>query len=229
MRFFALIFIMGLCFSKSYSQKKTYFQLTFKPQYNSQILALDTVQYLLPNNKDSVSFSKLRFYVSALQFYKNDKLVFAEKNSYHLIDIENSKTLQINIAKPLNVTFNNIKFNLGIDSATNAKGAMGKDLDPTKGMYWAWHSGYINMKIEGKSKVCATRNNVFQFHLGGYQSPNNSLQTINYKLCNNVNATIPFDVFNFISTINLAITNEIMTPSILAVELSKKAATMFFN
>ena len=80
--------------------------------------------------------------------------------------------------------FNTIAFNLGIDSITNVSGAQGGDLDPTKGMYWAWQSGFINIKLQGTSNSCPPPKNEFEFHLGGYQYPFNSLQTIILKTGN---------------------------------------------
>ena len=77
-----------------------------------------------------------------------------------------------------------IKFNLGIDSLTNVSGVMGGDLDPTKGMYWTWQSGYINFKMEGSSAVCPTRNHEFQFHIGGYQDPFYAMQTLELEVKN---------------------------------------------
>jgi len=44
-----------------------------------------------------------------------------------------------------------------VDSLANVSGAMSNDLDATKGMYWSWQSGFINLKIEGKSASCKTR------------------------------------------------------------------------
>jgi hypothetical protein len=39
---------------------------------------------------------------------------------------------------PTYLKYDQIQFQLGIDSLTNVSGAMGGDLDPTKGMYWTW-------------------------------------------------------------------------------------------
>lgn len=211
------------------SQNSKSFQLNFEPMFNEQHLVLNDTFYKINNGQDSVQITKLKFYISSVQFYNNDKLVFAEKNSYHLIDASNSNTLHINVNLPsTSITkFNAIKFNIGIDSATNAKGALGGELDPTKGMYWAWHSGYINLKLEGTSNICNTRNNVFEFHLGGFTYPNNSLQTVQLNLTNKTNATISVDINKFLSKINLAKTNAIMTPSKETIELSKLAKTIF--
>lgn len=112
-------------------------------------------------------------------------------------------------------------FHIGIDSATNVSGAMGGDLDPTKGMYWAWQSGYINVKIEGTSSVCNTRNHEFQFHLGGYLPPHYALQTLHFPVKNPQQIQIDIDIQKFLKNIDLARQNHIMSPSKEAVVLSK--------
>lgn len=226
MKFFALILILFSNLNLLQAQHKKGFQLNFEPLFNNQTLVLNDTFYHI-NNNDSLQFTKLKFYISSIKFYNNNKLVFIEKNSYHLVDASNNKTLNINISKPSTVKFNNIKFNLGIDSITNTKGALGGELDPTKGMYWAWHSGYINFKLEGTSNLCNTRNNVFEFHLGGFAAPYNCLQTIQLPLSNTTTATVLVDVNKFLSQINVANTNAIMTPSKQAIELSKLAVKMF--
>ncbi|MDN3675869.1 hypothetical protein QWY90_00740 [Flavobacterium paronense] len=81
---------------------------------------------------------------------------------------------------------------------------MDGDLDPTKGMYWAWQSGYINIKIEGKSTSCKTRNNEFQFHIGGYREPNYMMRKVEFNCNSNDNITIAIDLKDFFSNINLA-------------------------
>jgi hypothetical protein len=226
MKNFIIYILLSLIIFSTQAQTKK-FKINFDIGYQQQKLQLDTVQYLLANKKGSVAFNNFKFYVSNICLLYNGKKVYAEKNSYHLVDISNVKSLAFSLNIPSTLHFNNMQYNLGIDSTTNSKGVLGKDLDPTKGMYWAWHSGYINFKLEGKSNVCKTRNNVFQFHLGGYQYPYNSSQIINLKLKNKNKATIQFDIYKFIEAINLATTNEIMTPSKVAVELSKNAALMF--
>ena len=71
-----------------------------------------------------------------------------------------------------------ISFCIGIDSLASVSGALSGDLDPSNGMYWAWQSGYINMKIEGTSSSCKTRKNSFNFHIGGYLKPYNAIKKI---------------------------------------------------
>jgi hypothetical protein len=203
------------------------FLVKFKPIVKQQELSLNDTFYLLNNGKDTVQITKLKFYISAIELYNDKELVYTEKNSFHLIDASDTNSYSIKLKDLPNKAFNNIKFNLGIDSATNAKGALGGALDPTKGMYWAWHSGYINFKLEGTSNLCNTRNNAFEFHLGGFSYPNNSLQTIKLDVSNDKAAIINVDIAKFLAEVGLDKTNIIMTPSKTAVELSKQAAAIF--
>jgi hypothetical protein len=104
---------------------------------------------------------------------------------------------------------------------------MGGDLDPTKGMYWTWQSGYINLKLEGKSKQVPGGNNVFQFHLGGYAAPFATAQEVRLETTNDDIVTIQADVQRLLEGINLGQQNSIMMPGKEAVILSQKAAAMF--
>ncbi len=222
------IFIIFILFANiKINAQKADLLLQFKPMFNQQELRLNDTYYLLNNGKDSVQITKLKFYISAIKLYNNKQLVYAEKNSFHLIDASDTNSYSINLQGLPNKAFNNIKFNLGIDSATNAKGAMGGALDPIKGMYWTWHSGYINFKLEGTSSLCNTRNNAFEFHLGGFTFPYNSLQTISLALTHKKTSIINVDVAKFLEEVGLNKTNMMMTPSKAAVELSKQAATIF--
>ena len=116
---------------------------------------------------------------------------------------------------------------LGIDSTTNMGGAMAGDLDPMKGMYWTWQSGYINFKLEGSSNLCPTFKNEFQFHFGGYAFPNNALQTIILNVNMDKNISIEMDISAFLKEINLEKENLVMSPSQQVIELSKKVASIF--
>jgi hypothetical protein len=91
------------------------------------------------------------------------------------------------------------------------------DLDAMYGMYWAWQSGYINVKIEGSSSVCKTRKNVFQYHLGGYLSPNQTIQQLAFATTSyHINLAIVLD--NILQHQSLLNTPEVMSPSSQAVK-----------
>ena len=78
--------------------------------------------------------------------YKNDSLIKTPTKRYHLVDLNNPESL---VLQTQTENFDKIQFNLGIDKQTNLDGVKGGDLDPLKGMYWTWNTGYINIKIEG--------------------------------------------------------------------------------
>ena len=212
----ALIICTAFCF------KGEPVSILFSPKFGNQNV-VPGKNYFLPAVNDSVSVETFRFYVSDICFMKNKKIVFRDKDA-HLIDLES----QLNILYKNKISdFDEVQFSIGIDSITNSGGVKGGDLDPTKNMYWAWQSGYINFKLEGKSNLCATRKNEFQFHLGGYQFPFNALQTVSLKLKQSDTAQVTFDVRQFIWDIDLTHQNQIMSPSKEAVLLSKKVAKAF--
>jgi hypothetical protein len=198
--------------------------LQFNPVFGSNALATD--QTYISNN-DSLQISTLRFYISGIEFLMNEERVWKEENSFHLIDATLAGSLNIALNKPQELNYNRLKFNIGIDSTTNIAGVMGGDLDPTKGMYWTWQSGYINFKLEGNSKRCNTRNHEFTFHLGGYQYPYNTLQTLILPIGNAGRIDIIIDAAKLIAETELSKQNHIMSPGEEAMALSGKLKNAF--
>lgn len=174
-----------------------------------------------------ISFQTLKFYISNIRFFQDGLLVYTEKNSFHLIDFEDINTKIISLDKADYKNFNQVKFDLGIDSTTNVSGAFGGDLDPTKGMYWTWQSGYINCKMEGKFTDFKKNTNDFEFHLGGYQHPFKSIQTVELMLNDKSDIHIFIDLANFAKGINLSNQKRIMSPCTEAVNISRQLAKCF--
>jgi len=102
------------------------------------------------------------------------------------------------------INFNKIKFDFGVDSTINVSGALGCDLDLTKGMYWTWQSGYVNFKMEGTCSGRPSPKNDFEFHLGGHQIPFSLIQKINVKTITTNNITISLNLHAFFSEVDLA-------------------------
>ena len=198
--------------------------LTLKPMFGNADLVLEKTY-----GADSLQITTLRFYLSNFRLLKGTNVVWAEPKSYHLVDVEMLNSTHFPLILPKNIDFDALKCDLGIDSLTNTEGAKDGDLDPTKGMYWAWQSGYINLKLEGISRLCPTRKNKFQFHIGGFLGNDYALQTLDFPL--NKAATHPFylkfDVQQFLSTIDLKTQHTFMGPSEEAVGMAKKIATVF--
>ena len=189
--------------------------------FANKLLKINEIHSL--KNKDTISIQTLKYYISSIQLLNNKKIVWEEKNSFHLIDEEDSISKKITLnPMPFNIDFDEIYFNIGIDSATNYGGVQGGDLDPTKGMYWTWQNGYINFKLEGKSTFCKTRNNAFQFHIGGYENDLSTLQRISMKINKKWPIEINLDIEKLFEYINLSSQNEIMQPCKEAVEIANK-------
>jgi hypothetical protein len=235
--------------------KLIYFLLLFSIQLNAQqssdslyfnidvlfdTKTIDNDSNYISKVNDTLSFSTIKFYLSAFEFHFTDNSIYKETNSYHLVDIEkpNSKQLSFSKLHFKNKEIKSVQFNIGIDSLMSVSGALKGDLDPTKGMYWAWQSGYINMKIEGESSSCTTRKNKFQFHIGGYLKPNYALRNVNIKFNDNSNSNsnsnsknkinLVMDLGKLFSEISLKETNTIMIPGNEAMHLADLSAKIFF-
>ena len=187
---------------------------------------LEPNKQYISESKDTLQIEVFRFYISNIKLHYSDESTYSEENSYHLIDIENPNSLQIPILKKSEKTITKVAFSIGVDSLASVSGAMSGDLDPTKGMYWAWQSGFINMKIEGKSSSCKTRKNAFQFHIGGYMKPNYAIRTIKLKPINS-DLKINVDLAELFKYIKLSENSSIMIPGSKAMELADKAIGMF--
>lgn len=180
---------------------------------------------------DTLEIETFKFYLSNIEIEFDDQSKIKPKNNYYLIDWDNPKSFLIPIAKSQNKIISKVTFNIGVDSTASVSGALAGDLDPINGMYWAWQSGYINMKIEGKSNSCKTRKNQFQFHLGGYLKPNYALRKIEIPIQKNqipngaINIIV--DIGHLFSEISLKETNSIMIPGKAAMEIADLSAKIF--
>jgi len=215
--------IVFIVFSVSNIFGSVQFRLNFIPQYDSQIIFFGS-KYLSKDN-DSLRFDVLKFYVSSITFYNEGKKTFEEQNSFHLMESEKGLVIFLNL--PEGLSFDQIKFNIGIDSTTSTSGALGGDLDPTKGMYWTWQSGYINFKLEGMSKKSTSRDHEFQYHLGGYAYPYNALREVSIKTSNTNSVDVIIDLKKFTDSANIAELSHIMSPGENAMRLATQLANCF--
>lgn len=167
--------------------------------------------------------SKLMFYVSDLQLETKDGDVL-KMAPYYLIDFSNSSSLLLEAINPNKKEVKAIQFKLGIDSITNVSGAFGGALDPTKGMYWSWQSGYINFKMEGK-----TVNENYILHLGGYASPFSAVQKVVLLVGDSINDILVILPLQEILKEILSKHTMVMSPSLEAVSISEKIASSFYT
>jgi len=233
LRILILILLLKNTFTL-YAQIDTTIQLRFIPNYHNKTHTSTEAIHLqdsayFSNDKDSITITTIKFYISCIQLFKDGTLVWKEFNSYHLIDASNEQSLSIPLSIPKTKDYNNLTFNIGIDSATNVSGVQGGDLDSMRGMYWTWQSGYINFKLEGTSPLCNTRHHAFEFHIGGYHYLHNSLQPISLPVSKDINTVVYLDVSKLLSKLDLSKTNQIMTPGKDALWIAEQVKKCFYS
>ena len=183
----------------------------------------------ISKNNDTLSIETLKFYLSSFEILYQDDSKYIENKSYHLIDIKKPESLLLSLKNSSKKVIKSVKFNIGIDSLASVSGAMDGDLDAINGMYWAWQSGFINMKIEGKSNSCNTRKNQFHFHVGGYLKPYYAMREIHLNFKDKIKDEfdLAIDLSKLFDDINLKETNSIMIPGKEAMIIADKSVKMF--
>jgi hypothetical protein len=127
---------------------------------------------------DSILFSTLRFYMTSIEI--------KQQGSYNALDTIHSRLIDWSIPEShfISITLKNsnpveqLHFILGVDSTLQYNGIGAGDLDPTKGMYWTWQSGYINFKLEATYYPPGKKEEQIALHIGGFQYPYNTEQAI---------------------------------------------------
>jgi hypothetical protein len=156
------------------------FQIEFVNTNNGNALLLDTAIY-----KNSLgqtySVSRFRYYINDIQLISADGTQQAV-SGYYLIDEEVAASKIITVAATETGSFTSIKFMLGVDSLHNCSGIQSGALDPAKGMFWAWNTGYIFLKLEGKSPSSQLTGNLIEYHVRGYREPHNAIRNIHLNL-----------------------------------------------
>ncbi len=206
--------------------KKSTLQLEFQPDINGAPLVLNH-SYYVPELKDSASVRRLKFYISDISFFKSDKRVAQAEQRFFLFNMEDNPSMQRQIELPKNIDFDEVRFTIGVDSTTQMKGVQGGDLDPMHGMYWTWQSGYINFKLEGQSKSCPGRKNVFQFHIGGFQAPYNSIRNVRLSTERKENLVIKMNLDNVLTKANITENYEVMSPNVKAMQFADQLPQLF--
>ncbi|MBK7958038.1 MAG: hypothetical protein IPK03_07860 [Bacteroidetes bacterium] len=193
--------------------------LSIKPMMGKEELILGKAY--IDARGDTMNIETLRFYLSNFMFYSKGKSVWQEKNSYHLVEGDDSAKRSIALRIPPKIKYDAMGFTWGVDSTANVSGAMGGDLDPTKGMYWTWQNGYINTKIEGTCSSSTVAKGSFQMHLGGYAYPFRADQHLLFSLGEGNTLQIKIQLEQFFEQIDWVKQNRIMSPSNDAVQLSE--------
>ena len=160
------------------------------------------------------------------------------EGEYFLVNFSDTNTTVLNL-RAIPSTYNTISFLLGVDSIRNVSGAQTGALDPAKGMFWTWNSGYIMAKLEGNSPVSTQPNQAFEYHIGGFAGADKVQQTVTLsfpsaqvQLPSNRSSSmiIEADVSTWFSNpndIKLSVDPVCMTPGPLAKKIASNYSKMF--
>jgi hypothetical protein len=117
---------------------------------------------------EKMTFTQCRYYVSNVRLKAKDGSWFAMPESYFIVDADPATGSNIlTIPNVPGNEYTDVEMMLGVDSLRSGSGAQTGALDPAKGMFWSWNSGYIMVKVEGNAPTAADGS--FAFHLGGYK------------------------------------------------------------
>ena len=122
---------------------------------------------------DAFTLSKLRYYLSNFRLRRADGSWFVAPQSaessegYHLVDAAVPASTTFEIANVPAGNYTGIEFLIGIDAARNHAGAQTGALDPARGLFWSWKTGYIFFQFEGHSPQSTSSGQTLTYHVGG--------------------------------------------------------------
>jgi hypothetical protein len=129
--------------------------------------------------------NRFRFYIGkAGPLYTESGFKSTVSSDYQLVDFSDSSSTHIELPASAGSACNGIQFQLGVDSADQNKGAQSGMLDPAKGMFWTWNTGYLSFKMEGYSPISTQPAHIIAYHIGGYRYPNSTVWNIKINTTN---------------------------------------------
>jgi hypothetical protein len=125
---------------------------------------------------EKLTVKTLNYFISNIKLTLKDgsEYIVPQDSSYFLIRQSDTASQKIQLNNLPRGKYKSISFLIGVDSARNTMDVSKRtgtlDVAGTaKGMYWAWNSGYIFLKFEGKSPVIPdSLSNNFYYHIGGF-------------------------------------------------------------
>jgi len=155
--------------------------VNFSATANNKAIEPNDVWYK-NSSDDGFTISLFNYYISNIKLTKQDGTIFAEPESYHLIQHINGST-SFTIANVPVGTYKSIEFLIGVDSLRNISGAQTGALDVANQMFWDWDTGYIFLKLEGEYYSVETPNsNFYAIHIGGFLGEHSCLQKASFDL-----------------------------------------------
>ncbi len=122
---------------------------------------------------DDWSAERLRYYLSNFRLRRADggwvvnPQAADSSRGYFLVDEADAASRQFQIGPLPPGTYSGIEFLVGVDAARNSAGAQTGTLDPARGMFWTWNTGYIYFQFEGHSPQSSADGHTLTWHVGG--------------------------------------------------------------
>lgn len=213
-------------------------QIEFEGAVGDSSLVLSTQTYTNQAG-NTFNITLCKYYISNIKLTKNDNTVWTEPNSYHLVDYADALSTIVEIPNVPYSDYKAIEFMIGVDSTRNVSGAQSGALDPAKGMFWSWNSGYIMAKMEGTSPQSTATANKLTIHVGGFSGANSVLKTVSPSFNGNVakvtSAITPkihlkcdiMEWFQSPNVINFSTLNTVHMPGTDAKKIGDNYADMF--
>ncbi len=194
-------------------------QLNVSIRWGNEPITLEKY-YIL--GKDSLMFHELKLYLSDFQFEKETrKQVLVGP---HFIDLEDPNSLRLFPDFPV-AEYQSLRFHFGLDSSYHVSESVDGPLNPMNGMYWAWNSGYIQFKCTGTSSSIPLTDKTFEYHLGGYRQPFETLEYIQIPIKGN---TLILDIKPFFEkTVDLPLIQRVMIPGNMAQSYCQELSKSF--
>lgn len=240
---FGLVFFFITCLNTLYAacqannQANVPIKISFINTINNIPVVLDSGNYTNCWN-ETFNINALKYYISNVQLQTAEKKIAAEKNSYHLINEEDSASKNFSFTASPGI-YKTLSFLIGIDSLMNVSGAQTNALDPLNGMFWTWNSGYIMFKLEGYSAGSAVIKNKIEYHIGGFSGANNVLRRVELNIENSAvlldkNSTTEIivhtdlsKIWNAVHELKISKTPICTTPGILAAGIADNYSKAF--
>jgi hypothetical protein len=173
---------VAMSFTSNFSNKKNIvpLRISFEHFVGNEILKLDSANYKNALGQ-TFTVSKFKYYVSNFHFKNSAGKDISMEGSF-LINEDEEETKKILLAKIPEGNYTSMDFILGVDSLHSCSGAQSGALDPVNAMFWAWNTGYIFLKLEGRANTSLSPGHFFEYHIGGYKQPINCIRKISFDL-----------------------------------------------
>jgi hypothetical protein len=154
-------------------------KITFNNKVGTEIMQLGNT-YKNPFN-ETYTLTAFKYYISNIVLLETNGTPVPVSNVYHLVDEADAASKSFTLSLNKN-RFLGLSFLIGVDSARNVSGTQAGDLDPAKGMFWTWNTGYIMAKMEANSPASPQPANKVEIHVGGFKNDENSLRLVSFDL-----------------------------------------------